>query len=97
MKPTNHTVITKEGMKRKMDRMMAAELAKRFPEIYDALYDEILVTLKYDQANPFSTIVGRNKEYVSNREKEIRAMKRAQMEVAIKHGFHVADDMIVEV
>ena len=86
MTPTNHTVITREGMQRKMDRMIARDLQKRFPEIYNQLFAEAQATMRFDQANPFATVIGRNTPGQSPLEKAIRANKRQLMKQAIDTG-----------
>lgn len=86
MTPTNHTVITREGMQRKMDRMIARDLQKRFPEIYNQLFAEAQATMRFDNANPFATIIGRNKVGQSPLEKAVRANKRQLMKQAIETG-----------
>jgi hypothetical protein len=88
-KPTNKVCITKIGMQRKHDRMVAQELAKRFPLIYEELSFEAEQFIAFDQQNPYSTVVDANPpdKKKSGMMRAVKKFKAEQREQALNEKF----------
>lgn len=87
LKPTRFACTTDIGLKRKMDRMIAQELAARYPAIYDEIYNEAKQYCEFDQWSPTSRVqdVKVGKESVNHKVHSI--IKKEQREAAIKEKF----------
>jgi len=88
MTPTKKTVITQEGMQRKLDRLIARALQRQNPVLYDRLYEEARVVIDFDQADPFAKVAGAHHGHASPRYRAINSFKQELMKEAIDRRFH---------
>lgn len=85
MKPTMKTCTTEIGLKRKRDRMISAELAKRYPHIFDEIAFEVDGYIEFDQFSPTSQPISVANGKESVRHKAFRKAKFKILEEAIEN------------
>lgn len=83
MKPTNKTCSTEIGLKRKQDRMVAAELAKRYPDIYEEIVTEVNGYIEFDQWNPRAQVISVAVGKESAQHRTMKAVKRQMLKEAV--------------
>lgn len=83
LKPTRYVCTTPIGLKRKKDRMIAEELASRYPEIYAELLADVEVFCDFDQWNPVSRVQEVKVGEQSRRHRAFTEAKRLQLKEAI--------------
>jgi hypothetical protein len=81
--PTNHVVVTKEGLERKQMRLVFRALKAQYPMIFDQLLADANYVIDFDQANPHSTVTGSSAQTPSPVYRAVGRMKRLEQKEAI--------------
>lgn len=86
MAPTRYVVTTKEGLDRKLNRLITNELMKRYPTIFAELENEAKAYISFDQYNPTSKVARGSNGTISKTVKAYTAAKHLQLIDAVENN-----------